>query len=156
DEHEGAMPAIVVQLRPTTPLRPPGCVDEAITLLRSDPTADSVRGVVLSPQNPYKMWRVQANGALAPLLDDAGPEAFNRPRQQLPMTYWQTGHIDSVWTRTIVEQESMSGTRILPLILDGAYTCDIDTETDWQRTEWMLMHLDRPVVRPNVSSARHD
>src|SRR5262249_25597802 len=40
------------------------------------------------------------------------------------------------------------GERIQALVLDDAYACDIDTETDWRRAEWLLEHLDRPVVRP--------
>src|SRR5262244_2439518 len=32
DVHEGSRPDIVVQLRPTSPLRPPDCVDRAIEL----------------------------------------------------------------------------------------------------------------------------
>src|SRR5262249_17517245 len=38
--------------------------------------------------------------------------------------------------------------RIRPLVVDPAYACDIDTDADWRRTEWMLEHIDRPVVRP--------
>jgi len=146
--HEGTLPEIVVQLRPTSPLRPPDCVDRAIDLLRNDPTADSVRGVARASQNPYKMWQLREDGGMAPLLDGQGPEAFNRPRQELPATYWQTGHIDAVRTATILHRNSMSGCRILPLIIDTAYNCDIDTETDWLRVEWTLAHFDRPMVRP--------
>src|SRR5262249_8931646 len=39
----GGLPEFVVQLRPTSPLRPPDCVDAALGLLRGDPSADSVR-----------------------------------------------------------------------------------------------------------------
>ncbi len=34
-KHEGYLPEIVVQLRPTTPLRPRGMLDEAVRILRS-------------------------------------------------------------------------------------------------------------------------
>src|SRR5262249_9177763 len=112
--YEHHIPEVVVQLRPTTPLRPPDCVDTAVEKLRTDRTADSVRGVVRALENPYKMWTLQADGTMAPLLDSEGPEAFNRPRQELPVIYWQTGHIDAVRTATILEKRSMSGRRILP------------------------------------------
>jgi YrbI family 3-deoxy-D-manno-octulosonate 8-phosphate phosphatase len=154
ERHDSCVPEIVVQLRPTSPLRPPGCVDAAIELLRADPAADSVRGVVLASQNPYKMWRLQADGGLVPLLDTEGQEAYNRPRQQLPTTYWQTGHVDAIRAATIREMASMSGVRTKALVIDGAYTCDIDTEQDWQRAEWTLAHFDRPLVRPRVARGR--
>jgi YrbI family 3-deoxy-D-manno-octulosonate 8-phosphate phosphatase len=151
EKHDRYTPDIVVQLRPTSPIRSPGCVDAAIELLRDDPTADSVRGVVLASQNPYKMWRLQTDGLLTPLLDTADPEAYNRPRQELPLTYWQTGHVDAIRAASILRQDSMSGGRIKALVIDGAYTCDIDTPADWHRIEWMLTHLDRPIVRPGAA-----
>jgi CMP-N-acetylneuraminic acid synthetase len=51
-EHENYHPDVVVQLRPTSPVRPPTLVDEAVNLLLSHPEADSVRGVVPAGQNP--------------------------------------------------------------------------------------------------------
>ena len=147
EENAGGLPEIVVQLRPTSPLRSPECVDAAIDLLRADETLDSVRGVVLASQNPYKMWRLQPDGTLAPLLA-TDEEAYNRPRQVLPQTYWQTGHVDAIRSCVINERGSMSGSRIGALVLDPVYGCDIDSEADWKRTEWLLDHLDRAVVRP--------
>jgi N-acylneuraminate cytidylyltransferase len=148
ERNAGGLPEIIVQLRPTSPLRPPDCVDSAIELLRHHPTLDSVRGVVPATQNPYKMWRLGTDGTMTPLIAADIPESYNRPRQELPPTYWQTGHVDAIRTRVITEQNSMSGVRIGALVVDAAYTCDIDTEGDWRRTEWQLRHFDRPVVRP--------
>lgn len=153
ETHDDWRPDVVVQLRPTSPLRPPACVDDAVALLASDRAADSVRGVVLASQNPFKMWRRQPDGAITPLLDHNGPEPYNQPRQELPVTYWQTGQIDAIRTAVIRERDSMSGARILGLVLDPAYLCDIDTEADWQRGEWTLAHMDRPIVRPAGGAA---
>jgi N-acylneuraminate cytidylyltransferase len=150
EANDGCVPEIVVQLRPTSPLRPPDCVDAAIELLRLDGTVDSVRGVIQATQNPYKMWRLDAGDTMTPLLASEVREAYNRPRQDLPQTYWQTGHIDAIRTKVIREQASMSGNRIRALVLNAAYACDIDTEADWQRTEWLLAHLDLPRVRPQA------
>lgn len=151
---EGWLPEIVVQLRPTSPLRPSDCVERAIELLRADKLSDCVRGVVKASQHPYKMWCLQADGVMVPLLEIDGRESYNAPRQQLPIAYWQTGHVDAIRTATILEKASMSGTRIKPLVIDAAYACDIDTETDWQRTEWMLAHFDQPIVRPRSRETR--
>jgi len=54
DEHEGYRPELVVQLRPTSPLRPVGLVDEAITKMRENPQADSLRGVVPAVKTPIR------------------------------------------------------------------------------------------------------
>jgi len=139
-EHEGYRPQVVVQLRPTSPLRPPGLIDEAVRILLSHPQADSVRGVVPSGQNPFKMWRFEApDQPMRPLLRLEGvEEPYNAPRQSLPPTYWQTGHIDAIRPATILEKGSMTGARVYPLVIDARYTIDLDTLQDWARSEWLV------------------
>ena len=147
--HEGYQPEVVVQLRPTSPIRPPDCVDRAIQVLLEHPQADSVRGVIPSGQNPYKMWRMDEQGQLSPLLDLQGiREPFNAPRQSLPSTYWQTGHIDAMRVSTLLAKGSLSGEVIYPLLMDPRYAIDIDTLRDWQRAEWIISLGDLPMVRP--------
>lgn len=148
ESHEGYRPEIVVQLRPTSPVRPPDCVDRAVETLLAHPEADSVRGVVPSGQNPYKMWRIEADGGMKPLLQDGFDEPYNMPRQSLPPTFWQTGHVDAIRTSTILEKGSMSGDVILPLILDPRYTVDIDNPRDLERAEWLMASRELDLVRP--------
>jgi YrbI family 3-deoxy-D-manno-octulosonate 8-phosphate phosphatase len=151
-EHEDYQPDILVQLRPTSPLRPPDCVDQAILILQDHPAADSVRGVIPSGQNPFKMWRITDQGRMTPFLDISGvPEPFNAPRQALPQTFWQTGHIDAIRLSTILKKGSLSGDTIYPLQIDPRYAIDIDTLRDWQRAEWMINQGDLPMVQPGHS-----
>lgn len=139
DEQEGYRPQVIVQLRPTSPIRPRNCVDRAIQLLLDHPGADSVRGVIPAGQNPYKMWEIDESGRMQPLLSVEGlAEPYNAPRQSLPAAYWQTGHIDAIRTEMINRKESLSGDVILPLVFDPAYMVDIDTLNDWMRAEWLV------------------
>jgi len=150
-EHEQYRPDVVIQLRPTSPIRPPDCVDRAVNLLLTHAEANSVRGVVPAAQNPFKMWRVDAaSGQMQPLLTVEGiAEPYNAPRQVLPPVYWQTGHIDAVRPATILEG-SMSGKVILALTLDPRYTVDIDDLNDWQQAEWLLRQGGLSVVLPRM------
>ena len=149
ETHEGYRPEIVVQLRPTSPVRPPDCVDRAVETLLAHPEADSVRGVVPSGQNPYKMWRLTGDGRLHPLLPEEGfHEPYNMARQKLPPTYWQTGHLDAIRPRIILEKHSMSGDVILPLLIDPRYTADIDSLRDLQRAEELLRSGELEAVLP--------
>lgn len=146
-ENEKYHPDIVVQLRPTSPLRPPGLVDGAVKILMEHKEADSVRGVVPAGQNPHKMWTLSNGGALQPLLKIKGVgEPYNTPRQGLPATYWQTGHIDAIRAATILKKDSMSGETIWPVLIDAQYGMDIDTLNDWRRAEWLAAEMD--IVRP--------
>jgi len=113
------------------------------------PQADSARGVVPSGQNPYKMWSLKDDGSMTPLLSIAGNrEPYNSPRQALPQTYWQTGHIDAIRTETILEKNSLSGEAIWSLVLDPKYSVDIDTLKDWQWTEWLISQGNIDLVYP--------
>ena len=149
-DHEGYEPAIVVQLRPTSPFRPLDCVDRAVNKLTNHPEADSVRGVVPSGQNPYKMWTLAEEDApMSPLLQVPGlAEPYNAPRQSLPPVYWQTGHVDAIRTTIIRQKNSLSGDTVLPLVLDGRYTVDIDTPFDWKRYEYLMLNSGLDFVDP--------
>lgn len=146
--HEGARPEIVVQLRPTTPFRPAGLVDEAVRLLAGDDAADCVRGVSAPETTPYKMWRPSADGSLEPLLGDEFEEPYNMPRQKLPRVWRQTGHVDAIRVRTIDEQGSLTGRRVLPIEVPERFGVDIDTEEDLARASWALGRLGGEVVMP--------
>src|SRR3989304_2726062 len=72
-ENEKPRPVFVVQLRPTSPLRPRGLVDRAVETLIEHKEADSARGVVPAAQNQHKMWALSNGGALQPLGKVKGP-----------------------------------------------------------------------------------
>ncbi len=150
EEKEGYKPDVVVQLRPTSPIRPVGCVDNAIKILLDHNDADCVRGVVPAGQNPHKMWRISyENEPMIPLLQvDGIKEPYNAPRQILPPIYWQTGHIDAIRTSTILQKGSMTGERIYPLIIDPRYTVDIDNLSDWAKYEAVVYSGALEMVSP--------
>ncbi len=154
-EHERYRPEIVVQLRPTTPLRPRGLIDLAISLLEFDEQADCVRAVTEPKQTPYKMWRPAADGYLKPLLEVDLAEPYNLPRQKLPVVLWQTGHVDVIWTRTILEQRSLTGRRVRPIIVDPPYCIDIDSAEDVEAARRALscgtLDIDTPAAAGGLS-----
>jgi N-acylneuraminate cytidylyltransferase len=138
DENEGYDPKIVVQLRPTSPFRRLWHIDNAVARLIERPDADSVRTVIMPFQNPFKMWRIRSDGFMEPLVDTMFEEPYNMPRQALPDVYWQTGYVDVAWVDTIKEKNSMTGKRILPLVIDPGDWVDIDSPDDWRWAERML------------------
>jgi len=137
-EHESYRPEIVVQLRPTSPLRRVWHIDQAVYRLLERPEADSVRTVCVPFQNPFKMWKIGADGLLQPLLQSAHREPYNMPRQLLPEIYWQTGYVDAAWSDTLLRKCSMTGDAILPLVIPPEDWIDIDSPDDWRRAEHLL------------------
>jgi CMP-N,N'-diacetyllegionaminic acid synthase len=117
EANEDYRPDLVVHLRPTAPTRRVADVENAVDLLLGDPAADSVRSVVEAPQTPYKMWRPGPDGTLRPLLTGPLPESYNLPRQLLPTVYLQNASVDVV-RATVIRQGSMTGTRVLPYVME--------------------------------------
>lgn len=147
---ESYEPELIVQLRPTSPIRPAGLVDEAVKLLRDHPEADCVRAVVPSGQNPYKMWKInEQNGQMQPLLSVPDlAEPYNAARQSLPKTYWQTGHIDVIRVSSLRAKNSLTGDCILPVVVDQRYTVDIDQPSDWPKYEALVSDPNLTIVDP--------
>jgi CMP-N,N'-diacetyllegionaminic acid synthase len=131
DEH----PDVIVHLRPTYPFREVAVVDDAITEFVCNVDAHSLRSVSLSTQTPYKMWRIEA-GLLTPVITDSGIlEAYNRPRQSLPDVYWQNGYVDITRWDTIMDHGSMTGSIIIPYVIDETYPLDIDYDHNFEQAE---------------------
>src|SRR5262249_42045688 len=64
---------------------------------------------------------------------------------------WQTGHIDVFRTRTVQEKSSLTGDRVLPLIVESSYAADIDTNVHMRIAEELVGSGTLDVVRPPVA-----
>ena len=143
----GYRPDIIVQLRPSDPIRQIGLVDRAVQLLIDNPNADSVRTITRPAHSPYKMWTINESGNLNPLLTIEGIlEPFNLPRQQLPDVWWHIGVLDAVKTGVVTEKNSLSGTVILPLKVDSETSIDIDSRDDLKRARNLIQNTE--CIRP--------
>jgi CMP-N,N'-diacetyllegionaminic acid synthase len=122
---------VFVHLRPTSPFREPGLIDRAVSLLRSHPGVDSVRSVSPVAKTPFKMWFVDDEGFMEPVVGSWEEECFNRPRQALPPVWTQDGTLDVV-RAGVVRGGSMTGRRVLALRHDSPLV-DVDTAEDLER-----------------------
>ncbi|MBF0195205.1 MAG: acylneuraminate cytidylyltransferase family protein [Magnetococcales bacterium] len=117
-QEENKQPDAVVYLYPTTPIRRIPTIDRAIEHFYAHPEADSMRSIKMAEHSPYKMWNIDGN-YLTPVVRLPGiPEPHNVSRQLLPKAYLQTGYIDIVRSKTVLEQNSMLGSQILSYIID--------------------------------------
>lgn len=144
---DGYRPEIVVQLRPTSPVRQPGQVDAGVRLLLDNPETDSIRAVAATPATPYKMWTIDS-GILNPLLKIEGvDEPFNMPRQALPEVWWQTGTLDIMRT-SVLEAGSMTGKKIRPFVVESEHAVDIDHVESFVRAERVISSIE--CVTPKI------
>lgn len=135
--HEKYFPDIIVHLRPTAPIRQVSDIDKAIDILIGDSNADSLRSICAPSQSPFKMWEIR-DEYLKPLINIKGKESFNLPRQKLPTVYWQNASIDVIRYATIMNKNSMSGSRIIPFLMDKSFSIDIDDYLDLSLAEFII------------------
>lgn len=143
EKHENYAPDLVVQLRPTSPVRFKNDLENCIQKLQNS-DADSLRIVTPAFNNPFKMWMIDDhNKPMKPLLNpDLTSETYNQPRQNLPQIYWQTGTLDVIRTQVIREKKSMSGKIILPYLIEQKFAVDIDDIESFNRAEEMIKKFD--------------
>jgi N-acylneuraminate cytidylyltransferase len=147
---EGEVPDLIVYLRPTEPLRRVETVQAAIEKMKAHPEADSLRSVRLAQQTPYKMWRLDSDWLRPVATLENVAEPYNQPRQQLPPVYWQDGYVDVVRSRTILEQGSSTGRKILAYLITEP-AINIDYEDELAAAEILL----RREPMPAAEETRH-
>jgi N-acylneuraminate cytidylyltransferase len=137
-DNENYTPDIIVQIRPTSPLRTTDQIDLALEYFIANKDADSLRTVTRPEQHPYKMYKTNEKGYLEPLFVLAGQsDAFNLSEQMLPKCFKHVGYIDIMWTKTITEKKSMTGDNILPFFIEDAVS-GINNQESWDYYEYLM------------------
>lgn len=155
--HEGYVPDMVINLRPTPPSRSPAVIDRAIEVFASRPDADSLRSVHLASESPFKMWTIDAQGFMQPVAPLPGVrEPYNQPRQKLPLVYWQDGYIDITRPAVILEKDSTTGDVILPFFIEEP-AADVDYPDEVGLAEAQLRARQAPATRgeQEATTVRH-
>ncbi|TMK39922.1 MAG: acylneuraminate cytidylyltransferase family protein [Actinobacteria bacterium] len=132
-EAEGTTPELVVQLRPTTPLRDPQLVDRAVAALRARPEATGLRSVHQLPEPPQKMFGIKDGWLTGLFPQDERPEYYNLPRQAFPPAYHPNGYVDVVRPDIVRAQNGLYGSRVLACITPSAIEIDGAEELDYAR-----------------------
>jgi N-acylneuraminate cytidylyltransferase len=122
-------PQFIVHLRATTPIRDIGVLDNAITTLKSNPQATSLRSVELFAESPYKWVKIDDRGYFQPLLGQ-DTESHLKPRQKYPNVYRPNGYID-IYRTTTVCNKSLCGSKTLAYITPFSMEVDNEESLDW-------------------------
>lgn len=120
----------IVLLRPTSPLRGQGLIERGMKIFKRFPKCSSIRSVSPCSQHPYRMWKIADEFMTG--YEDTVREPYNIPRQKLPLIYFQTGDIEIIRRDTLIKG-SVSGNKILPLIISPDEILDIDKRSDFRR-----------------------
>ena len=98
------------------------------------------------------MWLLEGEGPMQPLLDQPEGEVPLHSRQfaALPEVYVQDSSLELARARAALEQGSISGRVVLPLVSEGHEGFSIDYPDDWERAEALVASGD--AVLPAVAT----
>lgn len=160
-------PELLVNLRPTGPLRFAEDVDKMVAYMQEHSDVDGLKSVIPSPIHPYKMWHpVKSPGGdhgagISLAVGEAGPmesvfaneyrkeHGPDQPRQKLQEmfpVYWQDAQIDITRRKFVLRPETLKlgsvwGPNIHGYVLDPRSVVDIDTLTDLHEAEKIFEQL---------------
>jgi CMP-N,N'-diacetyllegionaminic acid synthase len=143
-QHNDRLPDLVVHLRPTTPLRDPVLIDEAISVLLAEPEATSLRSAHEAPESPFKWFSRDAGGYFQPLFSEKGRSVIDLPRQLVPKAYVPDGYVDVVRTDVALRMDTIHGPKILAYV--SPRCVEIDTLEDHDFLEYRLRQSGNPLL----------
>ena len=137
-ETENYIPDIILQLRPTQPIRKIEDINKCLDIfIENYNDYDSLRTVIPYDKSPFKMYEIKDN-VLTPLFKTLKIEGtniiepYNQCRQLLPETYLHNGYVD-ILKPYLLNENKISGEKIYPYIMNKKDTIDIDTLDDWNK-----------------------
>jgi len=158
EQEHGWQPELLVNLRPTGPLRWPADVDAMIRYMQEHSEADGVKSVIPTPLHPYKMWAMDDGGGppgtagrLQPIFDNEfrqqhGPDQPRQKIQELFPVYFQDAQIDITRRQFVLRPETLErdnvwGANVHGYVLDPRTSADLDTADDFRRAEELYRKL---------------
>jgi CMP-N,N'-diacetyllegionaminic acid synthase len=119
---------LVIYLQPTSPMRTPKHVSQALDIYRANNLKGSVVSVVQLEKSPYWTLIIE-DGKLAPMF----PDAFNKNRQELPPTFVPNGAIYLFKYTDFVEQRKIPTPGASAFVMSAQDSIDIDTQADFDK-----------------------
>ena len=144
-ENEHHVPELIIQIRPTTPLREPCVLDKAVSALREAPEASGLRSVYEMPETAWKTFELK-NGyidSIASRLPGMDQEGANLPRQAFPATYAGQGYVDILRSSVVLKEGKTYGDRVLGFVSPDCG--EVDVEFDFRKLDFFKEEFGKTV-----------
>ena len=128
-------PDAIIHIRPTTPLRNPQIISDAvIKFMKLKSEITSLRSVHEMSESAYKTFEVSDQGLLKPIASIADGDKANLPRQAFPKTYQANGYVDVLNPEFILKEHKLHGDKIFAF--KTPVVTEIDSRTDLEYLNW--------------------
>ena len=118
----------IAHIRPTTPLRKKGLLDQAIQIFKKE-SYTSLRSVHEMSETAYKTFEIKEKKLFPLKTINQSFEILNNPRQVFPKTYMANGLIDIYRKSYILKKKKLFGSKVRAFITP--HTFEIDNLEDF-------------------------
>jgi CMP-N-acetylneuraminic acid synthetase len=132
EENEDSMPEYWVHLRPTTPLRSAGIIDNAVNEVMQNNNATSLRSGHKAPESPLK-WFVKSNCYFRGLVDG---EDYNLPKEAFEQVYIPDGFVDIVRSSFAMNNKEIHGNRMIGF--ESPVCTEVDSIEEFEYIQYQL------------------
>ena len=133
-KNEDNTPDYIIHLRPTTPLRDPSVLDNAIEKFMNNGEATSLRSAHEMSETAYKQFELEGKYFKTICTGSFDLDDANNSRQSFPKTYSPNGYVDILRTSHILVNHILHGNRVMGYVTD--FTIEVDTVDDFEFLEW--------------------
>jgi len=139
-----SVPAYIIHLRPTTPLRDPAIIEKAIQTMINCENATALRSIHEMSESAYKTFELTDS-----LLKCIGTGSYeldhaNNARQSFPTTYFANGYVDILKSEIIVNDNLIHGNKVIGYITPC--TTEVDTYDDIDYLEFLIQTKSKKIV----------
>tara|TARA_X000001036_G_scaffold432849_1_gene469439 strand:- start:56 stop:787 length:732 start_codon:yes stop_codon:yes gene_type:complete len=143
EKNENYKPDLILHLRPTTPLRNPLIIRDALKTLKNK-SATSLRSGHKAAESPFKWFLKDENGFFKGFQDNFNSHTINMPRQLFPDVYIPDGYIDIIKTETIIKQESLHGDKMF--VFESPICYEVDNDEDFKFLQYKIEKENSPII----------
>lgn len=135
-DHELEVPEYLVHIRPTTPLRSPKILSEALNQFQAAKKYTSLRSAHLAPESPYKWFLKTDKNTFHSLANGIDNEAANNGRSEFPQAYIPDGYVDILCSEFILENQKLHGEMMMAF--ESPCCVEVDTLEEFERIEYQI------------------
>lgn len=136
-ENEKKVPEYLVHMRPTTPLRDPALIDEAIDRIKMTKNSTSLRSAHPAPESPLKWFVEGDDNTFIPFVNGITNDEANNGRAGFEKVYIPDGYVDILKPECIVNTGLLHGQKMLSYI--SPFCTEVDTEYEFGMLEYEVM-----------------
>ena len=130
------LPKFIVHLRPTTPLRKPSVVADAVEALRRENEATALRSVHEMSESVYKCFRIESDRLVSVCAESHDLDRSNDFRQSFPKTYQGNGYVDVLQSEFVLKHGKIHGNQVMAY--ETPFIQEVDSEADFDYLNYQI------------------